>query len=64
VTVTNFTVNTKRSVLTAKAGDARIKLLRLDLSDPDAAALNDAFETDAFEKGLLVGTATVLAKTG
>jgi hypothetical protein len=49
-----------------KVGAGRIVLRGVDakLSAQAAKALNEALETDLFEGGLLIGEATVIAKTG
>jgi hypothetical protein len=80
VELRNFVIDTKRSVLTARAGSARLAILDLDLSAVKVAsrgrkltvsgvsatltkgaadALNGAFATHAFAKGLKLGTAVV-----
>jgi hypothetical protein len=81
VDLKSFTIRIdKHPDLTAKVGDSRVSILRLDLSDAKVAikgrkvkvanvgatltkaaadALNAAFSTSAFAKGLDVGTATV-----
>jgi hypothetical protein len=48
----------------AKVGDERIVLRGVDakLTAQAAAALNEAFDTDLFRGGLLIGEATVIAK--
>jgi hypothetical protein len=50
----------------AKVGAGRIVLRGVDakLTAQAAKALNEAFDTDLFEGGLLIGEATVIAKTG
>ena len=50
----------------AKIGAERIVLRDVDakLTSQAAAALNEAFDTDLFEGGLLIGEATVIAKIG
>jgi hypothetical protein len=50
----------------AKVGAGRIVLRGVDakLTAQAAAALNEAFDTDLFEGGLLIGEATVIAKYG
>jgi len=49
-----------------KVGSERIVLKGVDakLTAQAAAALNDAFDTELFKKGLLVGEATVIAQLG
>jgi hypothetical protein len=80
VELRNFIIDTKKAVLTARVGDARLAILDLDLSDVAVAkkgkrltvsgvsatltkgaadALNGAFGTTAFAKGLAIGTAVV-----
>jgi hypothetical protein len=80
VELRNFVIDTKQAVLTARAGDARLAILDLDLSKVKvvkkgkrltvsgvtatltkgaADALNGAFATDAFQEGLVIGTAVV-----
>jgi hypothetical protein len=48
----------------AKVGAERIVLRGVDakLTAQAAAALNEAFDTDLFKGGLLIGEATVIAK--
>src|SRR5688500_3884360 len=50
----------------AKVGSERIVLRGVDakLTSQAAKALNEAFDTDLFEGGLLIGEATVIAKYG
>jgi hypothetical protein len=50
----------------AKVGAERIVLRGVDakLTAQAATALNEAFDTDLFKGGLLIGEATVIAKTG
>jgi hypothetical protein len=50
----------------AKVGAGRIVLRGVDakLTSQAAKALNEAFDTDLFEGGLLIGEATVIAKYG
>jgi hypothetical protein len=50
----------------AKVGAERIVLRGVDakLTAQAAKALNEAFDTDLFKGGLLIGEATVIAKTG
>jgi hypothetical protein len=50
----------------AKVGSERIVLRGVDakLTAQAAKALNEAFDTDLFEGGLLIGEATVIAKIG
>jgi hypothetical protein len=50
----------------AKVGAGRIVLRGVDakLTAQAAKALNEAFDTDLFKGGLLIGEATVIAKTG
>jgi hypothetical protein len=50
----------------AKVGSEMIVLRGVDakLTAQAAKALNEAFDTDLFEGGLLIGEATVIAKTG
>jgi hypothetical protein len=50
----------------AKVGAERIVLRGVDakLTSQAAKALNEAFDTDLFEGGLLIGEATVIAKIG
>jgi hypothetical protein len=80
VELRNFVIDTKKAVLTARVGNARLAILDLDLSKIQvtmkgkrlkvsgvsatltkgaADALNSAFATTAFKKGLLIGTAVV-----
>ena len=49
-----------------KVGDGRIVLRGVDakLTAQAAKALNEAFDTDLFARGLLIGEATVIAKIG
>jgi hypothetical protein len=49
-----------------KVGSERLVLRDIDakLTAQAAAALNEAFDTDLFEGGLLIGEATVLAHIG
>ena len=49
-----------------KVGSERIVLKGVDakLTSQAATALNEAFDTDLFERGLLIGEATVIAKYG
>src|SRR5215204_5765260 len=74
VVVRRFVIDLDRGVLTAKVAGTgqRIALLRLGapegakvdakLTAQAANALNEAFDTDLFAGGLLIGEATVLAK--
>jgi hypothetical protein len=50
----------------AKVGSEKIVLRGVDakLTAQAAKALNEAFDTDLFKAGLLIGEATVIAKTG
>ena len=50
----------------AKVGPEKIVLRGVDakLTAQAAEALNEALDTDLFEGGLLIGEATVIAKTG
>ena len=41
-----------------------LKDVNAKLTAQAAAALNEAFDTDLFEKGLLIGEATVIAQLG
>jgi hypothetical protein len=57
--------------LGAPKGGVKVSSERLVLKDVDAkltaqaaGALNEAFDTDLFEKGLLIGEATVIAQIG
>jgi hypothetical protein len=80
VELRNFVIDTKKAVLTARAGTTRLAILDLDLSKVKVAskgrkltvsgvaatltkgaadALNGAFATNAFAKGLKIGTAVV-----